>query len=130
MKQDETPQPPPEGYSSEVASQTGRALLGIRECVLRGEFSRGERISEVAISERLQMSRTPIRMALGTFDNDARSQEIATHLAVLGAIDVNTIARGEQVVTHLMLTHLREGVTENDALEMASSLGLSPTILY
>ncbi|HWJ88613.1 MAG TPA: septal ring lytic transglycosylase RlpA family protein [Pelagibacterium sp.] len=86
--------------------------------------------ADPALDSLPEPSGTPIRMALGTFDDEARSQEIATQLAMLGAIDVNTIARGEQVVTHLMLTHLREGVTENDALDMASSLGLSPTILY
>ena len=73
---------------------------------------------------------TPIRMALGTFDNEDTAREIATQLALVGAVDTTTIVQGEQTVTHLMISHLREGVTEMDAQQLATSLGLSPTILY
>jgi GntR family transcriptional regulator, vanillate catabolism transcriptional regulator len=45
-------------------SQRGRALVSLREMVLRGEFKPGERIFEVPIAERLGVSRTPIRLAL------------------------------------------------------------------
>lgn len=48
----------------DVASQTARAFITIRELLLRGEFARGERISELPLVARLGMSRTPIRMAL------------------------------------------------------------------
>jgi rare lipoprotein A len=73
---------------------------------------------------------TPIRMVLGTFDNEDAAREVATELALLGAVDTTTVVQGEQTVTHLMLSHLREGVTAADAQELATSLGLSPTILY
>ncbi len=49
---------------SEEVSQTARAFIGVRELLLRGEFARGERISEVPLAARLGVSRTPIRMAL------------------------------------------------------------------
>lgn len=45
-------------------SQADRALLGIRDLVLRGEFKTGERLPELALVELLGMSRTPIRAAL------------------------------------------------------------------
>lgn len=45
-------------------SQTDRALLGIRDLVLRGEFKTGERLPELALVELLGVSRTPIRAAL------------------------------------------------------------------
>ncbi len=48
----------------DVASQTARAFISVRELLLRGEFGRGERISELPLVARLGMSRTPIRMAL------------------------------------------------------------------
>ena len=73
---------------------------------------------------------TPIRMALGTFNSDAEAREVATRFALLGAVDTTTLVQGDQTVTHLTLSRLREGVTETDALDMAASLGLSPTILY
>lgn len=45
-------------------SQADRALLGIRDMVLRGEFQAGERLPELALVELLGVSRTPIRAAL------------------------------------------------------------------
>ncbi len=48
----------------EFVSQTGRTLLTLRELLLKGEFRPGERLSELALVERLGVSRTPIRLAL------------------------------------------------------------------
>lgn len=45
-------------------SQAERALLGIRDMVLRGEFEAGERLPELLLVEMLGVSRTPIRAAL------------------------------------------------------------------
>ncbi len=45
-------------------SQIGRAVLRLREMVLKGEFGPGERISEYPLTSRLGVSRTPIRLAL------------------------------------------------------------------
>jgi GntR family transcriptional regulator of vanillate catabolism len=45
-------------------SQAVKALLRLREMVLAGELPGGSRIAEVAIAERLGVSRTPIRAAL------------------------------------------------------------------
>jgi GntR family transcriptional regulator, vanillate catabolism transcriptional regulator len=50
--------------ATEFASQTGHALLQLRESLLRGEFKPGERLSELPLVARLGVSRTPIRMAL------------------------------------------------------------------
>jgi GntR family transcriptional regulator of vanillate catabolism len=49
---------------ADVASQAARAMIGLREMLLRGEVARGERISELPLVARLGMSRTPIRLAL------------------------------------------------------------------
>jgi GntR family transcriptional regulator, vanillate catabolism transcriptional regulator len=49
---------------SRNASQTDRAILGIRDLVLRGEFRAGERLAESELAERLGVSRTPVRAAL------------------------------------------------------------------
>lgn len=50
----------PDGQSS----QTVKALLSLRDLILTGELKPGDRISELAVVERLGVSRTPIRMAL------------------------------------------------------------------
>uniref|UniRef100_UPI0012FF493E GntR family transcriptional regulator n=1 Tax=Xanthomonas sp. SHU 308 TaxID=1591201 RepID=UPI0012FF493E len=46
------------------AAQTTRALLEVRELILAGALPAGERLSEVALVERLGVSRTPVRAAL------------------------------------------------------------------
>jgi GntR family transcriptional regulator, vanillate catabolism transcriptional regulator len=46
------------------ASQTVRALMQLRELIVGGGLVPGTRITELAMVERLGMSRTPIRMAL------------------------------------------------------------------
>lgn len=86
--------------------------------------------ADISTQPVLEPTGTPIRMALGTFNSDAEAREVAVRFALLGAVDTTTLVDGDQTVTHLTLSHLREGVTEADALNMAASLGLSPTILY
>ena len=47
-----------------AGSQAVKALLALREMVLAGELPAASRIAEVALAERLGVSRTPIRAAL------------------------------------------------------------------
>jgi GntR family transcriptional regulator, vanillate catabolism transcriptional regulator len=49
---------------SDDSSQKGRALILLREMILRGDFEPGERLSELSLVARLSISRTPIRLAL------------------------------------------------------------------
>ncbi|PPU77121.1 GntR family transcriptional regulator [Xanthomonas cucurbitae] len=46
------------------ATQTTRALLSLREWILDGRLAAGSRLSELAVVQRLGMSRTPVRAAL------------------------------------------------------------------
>ena len=48
----------------EGSTQAVSALLKLRELILSGELKTGERMSELALAERLGVSRTPIRAAL------------------------------------------------------------------
>jgi GntR family transcriptional regulator of vanillate catabolism len=50
--------------SVSLESQTLRALLEMRELMLRGEFRPGERLREVPLAARLNVSRTPLRLVL------------------------------------------------------------------
>jgi GntR family transcriptional regulator of vanillate catabolism len=52
------------------SSQTDRAVLGIRDLVLRGEFAAGERLTEAELADRLGVSRTPIRAALQRLEEE------------------------------------------------------------
>lgn len=51
-------------HDTQGASQTTRALLSLRDLILDGALPAGERISELALVERLGVSRTPVRAAL------------------------------------------------------------------
>ena len=51
-------------------SQTAKATLGVRELVLDGELAPGDRVPEVALAERLGVSRTPLRIALATLAHE------------------------------------------------------------
>jgi GntR family transcriptional regulator of vanillate catabolism len=49
---------------SEADSQIVRAVLSLRELILKGEFAPGMRVSEAPLTGRLGVSRTPVRLAL------------------------------------------------------------------
>jgi len=55
---------PADRSSERSVSQTVKAQLALRDLVLEGELSPGERVSELQMVERLGVSRTPVRMAL------------------------------------------------------------------
>ncbi|MDX1522331.1 MAG: GntR family transcriptional regulator [Anaerolineae bacterium] len=44
-------------------SQTVKALVRLRELILKGELAPGEHLREIALSDCLEVSRTPIRAA-------------------------------------------------------------------
>ena len=67
----------PRSIQAESAeSQRGRALIGLREMVLRGDFPPGARIPEIPLGERLGVSRTPVRLALETLAQDGLLEPI------------------------------------------------------
>ncbi len=53
-----------EDNAQPAPSQTVKALLSLRDLILKGTLASGDRLSELAIVERLGVSRTPVRAAL------------------------------------------------------------------
>src|SRR5947209_14158620 len=88
--------------SSDVASQTARAFVLIREMLLRGEVARGERLSELPLVARLGMSRTPIRLAL----------ERLAHIGLL-----ETTATGGFSVREFTLAEVQDAIEVRGVLE-------------
>jgi GntR family transcriptional regulator of vanillate catabolism len=76
--------------------------VGVRELLLRGEFARGERISEIPLASRLGVSRTPIRMAL-------------ERLAHLGLLDVGP--SGGFLVRQFTIAEVRDAIELRAVLE-------------
>lgn len=60
----------PATNSPETESQTLRALLQMRELLVRGEFKPRERIREIPLAARLGVSRTPLRLALDRLEHE------------------------------------------------------------
>ena len=56
--------------SPRLESQTLRALLQMRELLLRGEFRPGERLREIPLAARLKVSRTPLRLVLDRLEQE------------------------------------------------------------
>jgi GntR family transcriptional regulator of vanillate catabolism len=95
---------------SDVASQTSRALFDLRELLIRGEFTPGERMAELPLVARLGVSRTPIRLAL-------------ERLAHMGLLDLNAgggfTVRGYSPAEALDAIEIR-GVLEGTAARLAA----------
>ena len=50
--------------------QVERVLLELRQMVLSGEFPTGSRVPEIPVAQRLGVSRTPVRLALGQLEQE------------------------------------------------------------
>src|SRR5206468_13071404 len=59
-------------------TQTERLVLTLREWILKGEFSAGERLTELGLVSLLKASRTPIRIALERLANEGLLEPIPT----------------------------------------------------
>jgi len=57
-----------------MQSQQSRVLIQLRDLILKGEFGPGERLAEIPIAERLQASRTPVRLAFATLEQEGLVQ--------------------------------------------------------
>ena len=106
--------------------------LRLREMILRGELAPGERLAEVALAERLGMSRTPIRQALpalareGLLAAAGRRGYVVRSFSpqdVLDAIETRGLLEGlaarriaERGASPDLLGHLKECLKQGDAI--------------
>lgn len=102
-----------------ATSQTERAVLGIRDLVLRGEFKAGERLAELALVDRLGMSRTPIRAAL---------QRLAEEGLLEAGQSTGYLVRGFSESDVFDAIDIR-GTLEGLAARMAAERGVAPDML-
>lgn len=59
-----------DGQSRDHDSQVSRATLGLRDMLLRGALRPGRRISEIPLSTKLGVSRTPLRLAFERLEHE------------------------------------------------------------
>ena len=74
-----------------LESQTLRALLKMRELLLRGEFRPGERLREIPLSAQLKVSRTPLRLVLDRLEQEGLLAARPTGGFVAAAFSVRDI---------------------------------------
>lgn len=53
-----------------MESQQSRVLVQLRDLILKGAFAPGERMAEIPLAERLEASRTPVRLALAALEHE------------------------------------------------------------
>jgi GntR family transcriptional regulator, vanillate catabolism transcriptional regulator len=115
-----------------LESQTLRALLEMRELVLRGAFRPGERLREVPLAARLNVSRTPLRLVLdrlaqegllkarprgGFVANEFSVEDIRDAIEIRGVLEGAAAHRAaERFKTPEELTRLRTCISSLDSL--------------
>jgi len=102
--------PGAEPRGGDVESQTARAFFGLRAILLRGEFGRGERISELPLVARLGTSRTPIRLAL----------ERLAHMGLLDVLSTGGFAVREFTLSEVLDAIEVRGVLEGTVARLAA----------
>src|SRR5215475_653799 len=83
--------------STDADSQTGRTVLRLRELILTGEFGPGDRISEQPLTGRLNVSRTPIRLALERLAHEGLLEPYPTGGFVVRKFTLNDVWDGIEV---------------------------------
>lgn len=114
------------------ASQTVKALLSMRELLLTGELTAGQRVSEIWAVDRLGVSRTPVRSALARLEEEGFLEALPgggyavktfTEQEAFDAIEIRGTLEGlacrlaaERGVEPAKLAQLDELLNEIDAL--------------
>lgn len=102
--------------NSQRAAQSQRALMGVRDLIVSGEIRAGSRLSELALVERLGISRTPLRAALARLGQEGLVEAIPS-----GGYAVRSFSR-EEVIDAIELRGTLEGL----ALRLAAERGVAP----
>jgi GntR family transcriptional regulator of vanillate catabolism len=96
-------------------TQITRALLALREQILSGQFTPGERMSELPLVERLGVSRTPLRLALVALEHEGLLRRLSG-----GGYAVREFTQDE-IVDAIEL----RGVLEGTAARFAAERGVT-----
>ena len=97
------------------SSQTAKATLGVRELVLEGVLTPGERVPEIGLAERLGVSRTPLRIALSTLAHEGLLEPLKS-----GGFVVRSFTR-EDIADAIELRGVLEGTAARFAAERLES---------
>jgi GntR family transcriptional regulator, vanillate catabolism transcriptional regulator len=107
------------GIDAPMNRQQSRALIRLREMILRGKLAPGQRVAEAPLAGMLGMSRTPVRQALPVLAQEGLLAEHETR---------GYIVRGISIADILDAIDLR-GVLEGLAARRVAEHGASHTLL-
>lgn len=113
-----------------METQQSRVLVQLRDLILKGGFAPGERLTEIALADKLVASRTPVRLALAALEHEGlieqspgggykmrrfTGQEVADAIEVRGALE-GFAARllAEHGVSRQLARKLHECLDEGD----------------
>ena len=99
----------------ERSTQFSRALMEVRSMVLDGSFPVGERLSETAVAEQLDVSRTPLRQALDRLIDEGLLERIETGGCRVASFSFDDIVDAIEL----------RGVMEGTAARVAAERGVS-----
>jgi len=127
-------------------SQTVKALLGLRQMILGGELAAGTRVSELAVVERLGVSRTPVRAALVRLEQEGmldtipgggfsvpafNERDIHDAIELRGTLEgLGARLAAEHGASDAVLAEMRECVAAIDALLAPGELTLASFAAY
>ena len=127
-------------------SQQSRALGRIREMILRGKLTPGQRLAEAPLAEALGMSRTPVRQALPVLaqegllvEHDARGYVVrgCSSSDILDALDLRGLLEGlaarrvaERGASHALVGSLRQALADGDCILGKGHIEESDEALY
>lgn len=115
-----------------MTTQQSRVVIMLRELILQGELQPGQRVTEIPLSERLGVSRTPVRHALAVLAqeglltlSESRGYVVREFSVqeVLDAIDLRGVLEGhaarqvaERGASRGLIRKLRACLEEGDAI--------------
>ena len=97
-------------------SQVEKAIIGLRGMIMSGDFAAGTRLPEVALSERLGISRTPLRQAMDRLVAEGLLERLANGGCRVARFDLNDVIDAIEL----------RGVVEGTAARLAAERGADP----
>jgi len=127
-------------------SQQSRVLVQLRDMILKGEFVPGERLAEIPLAEKLNASRTPVRLALSSLEHEGliepspsggyqmrrfTAQEISDAIRLRGVLE-GFAARllAEDGASRQLLRNLHECLAEGDKAVEKATMDLDDYAVY
>ena len=98
--------------------------LTLRKAILKGEFRPGERLMEIALANRLGVSRTPIREAIRKLENEGLVTMIPRRGAQVAEItqeELNNVLEVRQSLEVLAAVRASQRITKEQEKELAAA---------